>query len=402
MLTEYYENKMNAILADNISIRNNLMKDGFNEIARLYGINAEQFEAMTEQQKAAIMKNILPQMGSFTQQLVDQIAGAGGFYTAIIEPAMKMAKDAQEQRDKDLNEIEKNSGQSIGDILKGIDDTTVKQAEKLLDANDKLVDSYENQLKTIQASINAANQLVDTYRDVIETAQDLVVDSYQKQFGKTYELYGTNGVEDTKARGEIYDLERNARATANSTSDLDNYKPYQPEKVTLTDFSKIYNSSSPTSVSTALSTAIPSAVYTASVSDFKAAIQNIASNQTLSAEEANRQISLISEKMSYIIGSNESLLNSIQKDTNIESILSEFDNKIGNIKTILANETAIQNDFVRAYANKRQDRITLDQNVSIQANFPQIREIRELEQAFMDLQNRAAQLACEIRARSRR
>jgi len=52
----------------------------------MYGINAEQFNAMTEQQKNSIMTNLFPQWGSLAQQMADTLKAEGGFYQTIVGP----------------------------------------------------------------------------------------------------------------------------------------------------------------------------------------------------------------------------------------------------------------------------------------------------------------------------
>jgi len=63
-LEKYYGEKINDLLAENASIRNNLIDSSFEDLARIYNMSVEDLKGLPQDQQDAIFKNLIPQANS--------------------------------------------------------------------------------------------------------------------------------------------------------------------------------------------------------------------------------------------------------------------------------------------------------------------------------------------------
>jgi len=77
-LEKYYGDQINKLLEDNANIRNNLIQSSTEELARIYGINIEQFQALSDKEQTDILKDLIPQAGSYLSNMVEGLIGQGG------------------------------------------------------------------------------------------------------------------------------------------------------------------------------------------------------------------------------------------------------------------------------------------------------------------------------------
>lgn len=106
----------------------------------------------------------------------DTFAGEGGF--------IPTCKDAMEQLDavtkiyeQDLNQVQQTAGQDFGDVQRGIDDTK-RKTEELIQDNGILIQTYQNQLNAIQSIINELQSLCSQYNAVKIAAQQAAEAAY--------------------------------------------------------------------------------------------------------------------------------------------------------------------------------------------------------------------------------
>ena len=363
-LEQYYTNKINGLLEQNNQLRNDLMQDSFDQLAKMYGINAEQFNAMTEQQKNSIMTNLFPQWGSLAQQMADTLKAEGGFYQTIVGPIQEAAAANKDYYDG-LNKIQLSSGQAFGAIVTG-QDNLINKGKELLDHNDKLVNSWEDQIKAVQGTINKVNELSNAYinaKDNGKTIFQEIAKGYQKgSFASDLSILGTTGTADSTARkNEYYNQYGNVTKESQSKSDLKDYKDYQPESYTITNMRQLLKQADLTSSS------IPG-VLSSFDSNNKANLKTLIETTV----DLNKQYNNIN--LDSILTSMDNKISNI--NLNIERLLADNINKLSEIKEVLVNNNN-----------------TIEQKVDIQATFPSLVEIKTIQDAFDNLVNRAAQSA---------
>ena len=132
---------------------------------------------MTEEQKDILMNSMIPQWKSGIQQMVDKIAGEGGF--------VEVCKDAFEELDKatedymtGLEELQESADVSFDEIKEGIDNVIV-DTEKLLENNDALIENYNKELEAIQNVIDQLDDLIAKYKDAEAAAKAATEEAYR-------------------------------------------------------------------------------------------------------------------------------------------------------------------------------------------------------------------------------
>lgn len=166
-----------AILDMFISAETDLTGAAFDNMFDLYNVNIEQFKNMTEEQQDILMSSMIPQWNSGVQQMTDKIAGEGGF--------VPTCKDAFEELDKatedymtGLEELQKNADVSFEDVKNGINDVVV-ETEKLLENNDELIDKYEKEIEAIQSVIDELEDLIKKYEEAEAAAKKAAEEAYK-------------------------------------------------------------------------------------------------------------------------------------------------------------------------------------------------------------------------------
>ena len=178
--TENYDNMsedQKAILDQFISAETDLNTAAFDNLFDLYNVNIEQFTQMTEEQKDILMNSMIPQWNSGVQQMVDKIAGEGGF--------VEVCKDAFEELDKatedyitGLEELQKSADVSFKEIEEGIDNVIV-DTETLLKNNKTLIENYNKELEAIQGVIDQLDGLIAKYKAAEEAAKAATEAAYK-------------------------------------------------------------------------------------------------------------------------------------------------------------------------------------------------------------------------------
>lgn len=166
-----------AILDMFINAETDLTGAAFDNMFDLYNINIEQFKNMTDEQQDILMSSMIPQWNSGVQQMTDRIAGEGGFI-----PTCKDAFEELDQATQDymtgLEELQKNADVSFEDVKDGIDNV-ITETEKLLKENDELITQYETELEAIQSVIDELDNLIKKYEDAEEAARKATEEAYK-------------------------------------------------------------------------------------------------------------------------------------------------------------------------------------------------------------------------------
>jgi hypothetical protein len=87
---------INDLLADNASIRNNLINSAFEDIEKRFNITKEQFSQLSKEEQDKYLSMYIPQINSATAQLVDKFigeGGIGGMFQDFINEARQVERD---------------------------------------------------------------------------------------------------------------------------------------------------------------------------------------------------------------------------------------------------------------------------------------------------------------------
>lgn len=356
-LEKYYGDQINKLLEDNANIRNNLIQSSTEELAKIYGINIEQFQALSDTEQTNILKDLIPQAGSYLSKMTERLIGEGGI-GKLFEDSINRFLQAEDERINSIAEIERNGQINFEDIINDTN-TVIGQAEQLLDNNEALINSYEQELNAVQNTINGVNDLIQTYERAKQAAIQAATAANNFINQENVELIGSSLSREAAAQKANDNVLNSWVANGNSYGDLQNYTPYEPNWHS-SDFAAIFGSSN---------------VGLADLAAYQEALQNTGST------------------ISNIIGQSE------YTPINVNSILDIIQSNVSHINDILeALHTESSNYYTNAL-NKAKDierAIIANQTVHIDADFPNARDVSNIIDAINNLTLVAAQKAGKI------
>ena len=176
LLQEQYGELINGLVEQNETIRLNLHESAFTELADLYNTDLNNFQSLTSEEQEVLLGQMIPQWDSGIQHMSDTFAGEGGFIPTC-KDAMEQLNAATETYEQDLNQVQQAAGQDFGDVQRGIDDTKTK-TEELIQDNGVLIQTYQDQLNEVRKVINELQSLRSEYDSVKIAAQQAAEAAY--------------------------------------------------------------------------------------------------------------------------------------------------------------------------------------------------------------------------------
>ena len=176
LLQEQYGELINGLVEQNETIRLNLHESAFTELADLYNTDLNNFQSLTSEEQEVLLGQMIPQWDSGIQHMADTFAGEGGFVPTC-KDAMEQLNAATETYEQDLNQVQQAAGQDFGDVQRGINDTKTK-TEELIQDNGVLIQTYQDQLNEVRKVINELQSLCSQYNAVKIAAQQAAEAAY--------------------------------------------------------------------------------------------------------------------------------------------------------------------------------------------------------------------------------
>ncbi len=172
LLTEQYNEYITNKIEENQNIRVNLMDSAFNEIASIYNTDVSNYQNMSEQEKQILMGDLVPTWNSGIQQMSDKIAGDGGLIPSCksaFEEVHQVTKNYQDQ----LNDLATTAGYDLDDVRSGVDDVADSVQDLTWD-NEDLIYTMDEEIETLQDLRYEAHALIREYNAVYSSAMAAV------------------------------------------------------------------------------------------------------------------------------------------------------------------------------------------------------------------------------------
>lgn len=172
LLREEYGEFINNKTQQNLDVRKNLTESAFNDIAAIYNMDVINYQKMTDDEKSIIMGDLVPAWNSGIQQMTDKVAGQGGFIPAC-QDAFEEISDTTLEYEQELDSLADTAGIDLNNIQIGVDDL-IYEFEGLVEKNDDLIGRMSDELYAIQDLRDAAQDLVYDYDSVYVAAANAV------------------------------------------------------------------------------------------------------------------------------------------------------------------------------------------------------------------------------------
>ena len=400
LLREQYGQYINDKTAENLVVRTNLMESAFADIATIYDTDVENYNQMADNEKNILMGDLVPAWQSGIQQMADKVAGQGGFIPTC-EEAFENITEATEDYKDELDDMARVAGMSLDDVKQGVD-VLADSFGNLVEKNDDLLDRMSQELTSIESLKDAVRGLKEQYDDVYEAAKRAAS-----------AIHGT--LQDTRADAIENDLD-------DEDDDEDIRQRYTDDSkrgpgVTFIEGgngpSTIYNESLKYATDDQIKASTLEVraygntdsslldLFTSQVdTGIRSTVSTLRNNISEKINEKLKRISSLdsggytgqwsgdSGKLALLHqkelvlnpGDTTNLLNSVEI---LRSMMNSLD----------GNLFARANNIKSGFFNTSNDEDSLEQNVHIDASFPNVNSKREIEEAFSDLVNLAAQRA---------
>ena len=163
LLNEYYGEIINDLTRDNEDLKKFMMQDTFDEMAKMYDTNVENFQAMADAEKNIIMGDMVPYWKSGIQEMATSISESDEDFIPLVKDTFTELDKAASDYANSLKAIETNTGTSFDQLANGID-KNISKTQALLEANKQLIDGYDTEIAKVQDVIDKVQKLMEIYQ----------------------------------------------------------------------------------------------------------------------------------------------------------------------------------------------------------------------------------------------
>ncbi len=408
MLVEQYGELINGLVEQNETIRNNLQESTFQALAAMYEVDVSNFTNMSNAEQEILMENMIPTWDSSIQHMADTFAGEGGFIPTCTD-AFEELRDTTADYQQSLDDLEAAAGVDFDSMASGYDEN-ISKAEELLWANDDLITKYQEQISAIQDVMSEVAELIAKYEEARAAAEAATEAAYAywqaQQQAAAEEAANDDGVSGggsgNNDSGGGSGNSGGGGSGGGSSGGSGDGTPKVGEYVTYTGGLYYYDSygTSPTGSRgpgkkvkiTSINNGAPYPIHVQSsdsaygwlklsqLSGYKTGgLADFTGPAWLDGTKANPELVLNATDT-------ENLLAAVGLIRDMESLLTTLNQSTVNRMTGLLNMPSLFGGISR-------NSDTLEQNVHIDASFPNVRDSREIEEAFNNLVNIASQRA---------
>lgn len=168
LLQTQYEQLINGLTEQNATVRENLHESAFDDLSRLYDVDVANFQNMSDEEKNVLMGDLLPYWESGVQHMTDIFAGEDGFL-GVCQDAFDQLHDATKDYEDGLDELENTGRMDFESIGEGIDEN-INRTQQLITDNTELINTYEQELSAIGNVIAQLDGLIDKYNSARDAA----------------------------------------------------------------------------------------------------------------------------------------------------------------------------------------------------------------------------------------
>lgn len=166
-ITKLYAEKIQNITDQAVTAQTNLYDSGATELEKIWDNQEKDFQDLSDEEKRVLVEEMLPQFETGVNDMIDKFSGPDGFEETTVG-SMNALSDVTKEYEDDLGDVEDQAGITFDEIRDGQDDVLDKMPDMIDDAED-YVDVMEDELGQLQ-DINAELQKKLLYYQQISTA----------------------------------------------------------------------------------------------------------------------------------------------------------------------------------------------------------------------------------------
>lgn len=143
-----YNEKIQNITDQTVTAQENLYQSGADEIAKIWDAQGKDFQSLSDEEKRILVEEMLPQFETGVNDMIEKFSGEGGFEEQTTGSMEELSKATQDYK-TDLEDIETASGTSFDAIEDGLD-KNIPKTQQLVQDNQDLNDEYVEQIENIK------------------------------------------------------------------------------------------------------------------------------------------------------------------------------------------------------------------------------------------------------------
>ena len=215
LIQEQYNELMTQAAEDYEVSKFNLEESFFWDWADLNDQRIDAFRNMTETEKDLMLTEMIPTWKNGITEMADLFVGENGFANQTIG-AWNNIKDAENTYAKDMEKLETISGQTFEAIVNGEDDS-IEKAEQLIKDNEELIKKYGEELQAVKDLYAELEKVLKIRQQEYQVAKN-TADEAQKYWAKQQEIAAAEAKKQEQTANSTKSAEDIANAKANSTS----------------------------------------------------------------------------------------------------------------------------------------------------------------------------------------
>ena len=176
LIQEQYGELINSLVEQNQTIRSNLYDSAFEDLSRLYDEDKNKFLEMAKEEQDAIIEGLIPSWDAGIQHMADTFVNENGFLN-VCKDAFEELNDMTQLYEDELKEIQETADISFGDLSNGIDEL-IPLTQQLLKDNDDLINSYIDEMNAISGVVNELDELIEKYKESADQAERATTAAY--------------------------------------------------------------------------------------------------------------------------------------------------------------------------------------------------------------------------------
>lgn len=242
MYVQEYGERINGLITENEVIRGNLYESAFTELSNMYDTDLEAFTSLSQAEQDEIINGLVPQWDSGIQQMIDKFSAEGGFGPTVSSVITDLeAKNAEYKND--LEELAAAAGIELGKIQTGYEGV----GDEIKDVQDKqgdLFSLWNNNLNTMEKIKDAADDYANSLQGVYDKVEQLIpklnelIETQEKADGETTSSSNKNS-NNNKSNTSSSSSAGKTTTGSNSTSTSSSKKNGSESSNSLPDYSLI-------------------------------------------------------------------------------------------------------------------------------------------------------------------
>ena len=175
-INDLYNQKIQNITDQTVTAQENLYESGATELNKIWEEEGRNFNELNDEMQRHMVEEILPQFKSGVNEMIESFTGPGGFKEQTTE-SMDALSEATQQYTQDLSDVETQAGYSFDNIEDGLDRTIDKTQQQVQD-NDELNNSYQEQIQKIEELNKKLQEQIAKYQGIKTAAEDATKAAY--------------------------------------------------------------------------------------------------------------------------------------------------------------------------------------------------------------------------------